>query len=166
MFKAILSYKFVCSNLNEGKYDSRKWVLSHIRIVENIQPPYEDLDEGWYIDVDKRIAYFYTKNFEDKNELNTYAHSISPIDYNLDCYVRYEFSINEYDSMQECQNNLQDKSNSSSNRMVSKCLCKEGSTENCLDEVNKVLIEKLNNCIELKTKKVSSLKIIQGPNPV
>jgi hypothetical protein len=163
MAKGVLSFQFKCLNFDGEKYNQREWVLSLTKIFDKIPPPFENLDEGWYIDTDKKIAYFYTREFEDKNELQNYLHSIKPIDYTIPCLVRYEYYITDYDTEEECSKFLNHPEvNKQKKSVLSKCLCEEGTTENCKDEVNKFLINKLNTCI--KANGVHSLiKIFKGP---
>ena len=166
MAKAILSYKFKCTDFEDGTYKKREWVLGHIRIVEKIPIPFADL-EGWFIDEDKRIAYYYTKDIEDKNELKEYANNIKPLTYELPCYVRYEFSITDFDSKEECEEHLK-RDHSEDDGIVSlfsKCLCEEGEIKDCIDEENRVYIGDLNTCIKSNGKH-SAIKAIEGPKPV
>lgn len=163
MSKAILTYTFKCSEFDGETYQKKNWILTKYKIIDKFLPPFVNLDEGWYIDKDKRIAYFYTKEFDDKNELKNYTNSISPLEYDLECFVKYEYQITDYDNEIDCMNALDtEEVDEYKKSILSTCLCEEGVLDDCIDEHNKFMLPKLNTCIKANNKH-SMIKIVNGP---
>lgn len=165
MAKAIVSYNFKCVQFDGQKHKEAHWELDQIKILDRIVPPYENLDEGWYVDKDKEIAYFYTKDFEDRDELKQYTNNLQPISYKLNCYVKYDYMIKEFNDISECEKAMMEGlPKDDDGYMWSECLCKEGHIEDCVDVKNKFLIAKLNTCVKSNGNRFSLLKILKGPN--
>ena len=162
MEKGILTFKWVCGDLVDGVYKSKKWVCSSSEIVKEFKPPYVDLDEGWYVDLDKRVCYYYSRYFDTNAEVVEHLIKIkdNPISFPVDSFVRYEYSLWEFESG-EC-----DILEYMPIREKMTCLCKEGTTENCHDEKSLVKVERLDSCVKTEESKSVYIKTTGGPWPV
>lgn len=143
--KAIISYNWNCEDLQKNVYQKKQWKFKEVKFFDSIKPPYVDLDEGWYIDEDKLICYYYTKNYENKEEIESFIDKLKPIEYSLDCFVKYEYSLITLNNS-TCSDPEKNKIKFH-NKMF--CICKEGTTENCFDEKENVRISSLNSCIKV-----------------
>jgi hypothetical protein len=162
--KAIISYNWICDEFDSNLevYNSKKWTLNEILFLESIKPPYADLEEGWYIDEDKKICYFYTKDYNDKNELEILVKNLTPIDYKLDCFVKYEYSLIKLKNS-ECDDKEGERVKQH-NKM--NCLCKESSKENCFDEKENIKILKLNSCVKVNENESVYIKQESNAKPI
>jgi hypothetical protein len=160
MLRGIITYKWVCEDLENGIYKTKRWELSDKTIVENFKSPYVDLPYGWYVDLDKRLCYYYSMQFHTKEEVEHCMSFAKPPKYAVDAFVRYEYAIYEFES-EDCSG-LDYKTV----REKMTCLCKEGTTENCKDEKSGIQIKKLNTCIPVNSKVSSYIKTTSEALPV
>lgn len=162
MEKGILTFDWVCENLENGFYKTKKWVCRTSEIVTGFKSPYVDLDEGWYVDLDKRKCYYYSKYFETNAEVVDHLKTIinNPIAFPVDSLVRYEYALLEFKT-ENCGT-----SDYTTTREKMSCLCKEGTTENCKDEKTGIQIKKLNTCIPVGPKTSVYIKTTSEAMPV
>jgi len=140
-YKGIIKYVWKCFDLKDGNYQKKEWVYNSHTILENFEPPYVDLESGWYVDLDKNIAYFYTDYKNSKEELENEIKNNHPLNYKVDCFIKYEYSLLKFDS-ENCNS-----ANYKTLRENMFCICKENTKLKCRDEKDNILIEQLDNCI-------------------
>jgi hypothetical protein len=157
MKKAILTFEWVCSDFQNETYKNKFWKFKEKRIVENFSNQYVDLEEGWYVDEDKSSCFYYTKWYNNEQELENFIINLKPLNYKLDCFVKYEYSLMEFES-ENC-----DVLEYKTLREKMFCVCKENTKENCFDDKTKVKIVKLNSCVNVN--KNTSVYIKQQSEP-
>ena len=160
MYKGIITFKWVCEDLENGIYKTKKWVVNDKTVVEKIKSPYVDLPQGWYVDLDKRLCYYYSFPFPTKEEVEKCMSFAVPPKYAVDSFVRYEYALYEFES-ENC-GTLEYKTT----REKMTCLCKEGTTENCKDEKSGIQIKKLNTCVPVGPKTSIYIKTTSKALPV
>lgn len=160
MLKGILTYRWSCGSFDGKTYKEKKWVLDNTKITDKFTGLQVDADCGWYIDLDKNLCYYYTPYFESEGEIHEHIKSITPPKYELDCYVKYTYSIIEFDSGHcDSEEYIPIRENMT-------CICKENTTEDCVDEKENIKIKKLNACIPNPNGSSTYLKIDSEPTAI